>query len=211
MAQKSVVFDLGNVLIRWDPKRLFRTLFSDDAEIDRFLRETAFPHWNEKLDAGVRFDELVPELKRTFPQYTHAIEAYRDRWEETLVGALDETVHILRALHAEGVPLYALTNWSGETFPYALRRFEFLQLFRGILVSGDEKLIKPDPRIYELLLTKFELRATDLFFTDDVEANCQGARLVGLRAHRFQGADGLQKELEGFLGRRLTLDKTQRP
>lgn len=210
MDQKSVVFDLGNVLIRWDPKRLFRTLFREEAEIDRFLQETSFPRWNEKLDAGIRFDELMPELKRAHPQYAPAIEAYRDRWEETLVGAIEETEHLLRALHAQGVPLFALTNWSAETFPHALRRFDFLKLFRGILVSGEEKLIKPDPRIYQLLLVKFGLQAPHLFFTDDVEANCQGARSVGFQAHRFQGAEALHAALEGFLGRRLPLDKTSR-
>jgi 2-haloacid dehalogenase len=211
MNKKSVIFDLGNVLIRWDPKRLLKTLYDSHEQIDQFLTETSFSHWNEKLDAGVQFSELIPRLKRAHPNHAHAIEAYQMRWDETLVGPIEESVRVLRSLHGQGVPLYALTNWSAETFPHALRRFDFLRLFRGILVSGEEKLIKPDPRIYARLVEKFHLRAKDLFFTDDLEANCQGARDAGMVAHRFESASALSVAVEQFLGERLALDKHERP
>jgi 2-haloacid dehalogenase len=194
-----VVFDLGNVLILWDPKKLFRTLLSSDSAIDTFFQETSFAKWNESLDAGVRFEELVPRLSSKYPHYAHLFAAYRERWEETLVGPLHGTVELLYELKQKHTPLYALTNWSAETFPHALKRFDFLSLFEGILVSGAEKLIKPDPKIFTLLLERYRLDPSHTFFTDDVEANCAGALASGLHAHRFTHPDALRAAVQAFL------------
>lgn len=192
---RVVIFDLGNVLIKWDPRRLFRTIFTTEAEVDYFLTHVCHQQWNECQDAGRTWDDAVRETSALFPQYAEAIAAYRDRWPETIGGAITGTVQILDTLRQHGIRVYALTNWSQETFPYALANFDFLQWFDGILVSGEEKLIKPDPAIFELLLSRYAIDRTEAVFIDDGIRNVNAANALGLHALLFSNPDTLRQDL----------------
>jgi len=191
---RYVIFDLGGVLIDWNPRYLYRKLLSE-AEADRFVTEIVHPAWNAQMDAGVPFHEALAERKRAHPEHDALIDAYWDRWDEMLGGAVDGTVDVLRELREAGVPLYALTNWSAETFHHATRRFAFLAWFIDILVSGRERLVKPDPRIYTRLLERNALDPAQGLFVDDVPKNVEGAERVGLDAVWFRDASALRDEL----------------
>lgn len=198
----TVVFDLGGVLIDWSPRYLFRKLFSSDAGVERFLEEICPPEWNVMQDAGRPISVAVAERAARYPEFEEQIAAYYGRWEEMLGGSLDASVAILESLRDANAPLYALTNWSAETFPVAQRRFDFLDWFDGTIVSGQEGLIKPDPRIYQLLLSRFDLRAEDLVFIDDSATNVVAAEELGIHGLRFTSAETLESDLRalGFLG-----------
>jgi 2-haloacid dehalogenase len=192
----TVVFDLGGVLIDWDPRHLYRTLFcGDHAAMERFLSEVCTPAWNQQQDAGRPWAEAVAVLQEQYPEYDELIRAYRLRWSEMVAGEIPGTVAILRALHAAGTPLYALTNWSQETFPIAQQRFDFLSLFRGIVVSGSERLVKPDLAIYRLLVERFDLNPARCVYIDDSATNAAAATLLGMHAIRFTSPDALAGEL----------------
>ena len=150
---RAVVFDLGGVLIDWNPRHLYRKLLPDDASIEEFLAEVCTSEWNYQQDAGRTVAEAVGELSGRHPDKAPLIAAYYERWEEMLGGAIEASVALLEELDAAGVPLYALTNWSRETFPIARRRFPFLERFRGIVVSGEEGAAKPDPPVSYTHLT----------------------------------------------------------
>ncbi len=192
---KSLVFDLGGVLIDWNPRYLYRKLIDDENDIDSFLSEVCNSEWNVKQDAGRALAEATVERIALFPEKKSLIEAFYDRWEEMLGGEIDETVAILRELKSKGETLYALTNWSGETFPIAEARYDFLQWFDGILVSGVEKLVKPDPAIFQLLLNRYDLQAQDCLFIDDSKTNIEAAAGIGFETHHFKSAAGLRQDL----------------
>jgi 2-haloacid dehalogenase len=191
----TVIFDLGNVLIGWDPRRLYRQLIDDGAQMEWFLREVCNSEWNEQQDAGRSWAEATALLRAKFPEHAHLIDAYHLRWEETLVGAMDDSVALLAALRERGVRVLALTNWSQETFPIARQRFPFLQWFEGIVVSGEEKLIKPDPRIYQRLLERYAVDPSKALYIDDSARNVAAAEALGMRGWWFRGAAGLQQRL----------------
>jgi 2-haloacid dehalogenase len=192
---KAVVFDLGGVLIDWDPRYLYRKLLADEAAVEEFLATVCTPEWNAEQDRGRPFAEGVAELVERHPAHAAAIAAYAERWSEMLGGAIGGTVELLAELRAAGTPLYALTNWSAETFVVARERFEFLSWFDGVLVSGEERMIKPDPRFFRLLLERFGLAPEATFYVDDSEPNVAAARALGLDAVRFTGPDRLRREL----------------
>jgi len=194
-ARRVVVFDLGGVLIDWNPRYLFRRRFADEEEMERFLDEVCPPEWNVMQDAGRSIEIAVAERSAKFPDFSDHIVAFYDCWEEMLSGSIASSVAILAKLREAGVPLYALTNWSAETFPIAQRRFEFLDWFAGTVVSGQEGLIKPDPRIYELLLSRFDLRADELVFIDDSPDNVDGAERLGIHGLNFTSARRLENDL----------------
>ena len=194
-AADTVIFDLGNVLIGWDPRRLYRQLFDDEAQMEWFLREVCNSAWNEQQDAGRPWSEATALLRGEFPQHADLIDAYHERWEETLVGAMRESVAILASLKARGVRLLALTNWSQETFPIARQRFEFLQWFEGIVVSGEERLIKPDPRIYQCLLERYAVDPARALYIDDSLRNVAAAEALGMQGWWFRDARGLRQRL----------------
>lgn len=182
----TVVFDLGAVLIDWDPRHLFRELFPGDADgMERFLAEVCTPAWNHRQDEGRTWAEAVAELVARHPHEEARIRAYADRWPEMLGGPITGTVAILERLDAAGVPCYALTNWSAETFPIARERFPFLGRFRGIVVSGDERVAKPDPAIYRILLARHRLAPERTVFIDDREENIATARALGIDGIRY--------------------------
>jgi len=195
VSTKAVVFDLGGVLIDWDPRHLYRKLLADEAAVEEFLATVCTPEWNAELDRGRPFAEGVAELVERHPEHAAAIAAYHERWPEMVAGDIPGTVEVLAELRAAGVPLYALTNWSAETFAITRGRFEFLEWFDGLLVSGEERVTKPDPAIFQLLLDRFGLDPTATVFVDDSEANVAAARRLGFDAIRFTGHEELRREL----------------
>ena len=179
----TVVFDLGGVLIDWNPRHLYRKLLADEAEIEHFLSKVCTQAWNEHQDAGRSLSDATEERIQKFPEHRALIEAYYGRWEEMLGGAINGTVDILKELHqVQRHRLLALTNFSAETYPVAQREFDFLGHFEGVLVSGEEKLKKPDEAIFRLLLSRYELEARETLFIDDVAHNCAAASAVGIQA-----------------------------
>ena len=193
---ETLLFDLGNVLIKWDPKRVYRTIFKTEAEIDEFLAEVCTMDWNEQQDAGRPIAEANRILIEKFPQHQANIEAYYGRWTEMLGGAIDGTVELLEAIkESRKYRLYALTNWSAETFPEALKRYEFLQYFKEILVSGKEGMKKPSAEIYELALSRFGIDPATTIFIDDSAKNVAGAEAIGIQAIHFKSPEQLRKEL----------------
>ena len=192
----AVVFDVGGVLIDWNPRYVYRRLFDgDDAAMEHFLTHVCSHHWNLMQDAGRPFARGVAELTRRFPEYAELIAAYDTRWEDMVAGAIDETVAILRELEARGTPLYCLTNFSTEKLPLCLRRFDFFEAFAGIVVSGEIGLVKPDRAIYDHLVGSYGLTPSQCLFIDDNQANVAGARAAGLEAIRYVSPDRLRREL----------------
>jgi 2-haloacid dehalogenase len=191
-----VVFDLGGVLIDWNPRYLYRTLFGgDDAAMEHFLAHVCSPAWNHRQDAGRSFAEGCAELLREFPDARPLIEAWRERFDETLGGPIAGTVEILAELRERDVPLYALSNWWAETFPIARARFDFLGWFDGIVISGEFGAAKPDPRIFAHLLETSGLRADATVFIDDVPANIAAAAAMGMHTILFTDPAALRASL----------------
>jgi 2-haloacid dehalogenase len=182
----TVVFDIGNVLIPWDPRRLFRQLLPDEAALQRFLDEVDFDTWNAQHDAGQPFADGIAQHGARFPHYRHLLQAYFDRWEESIGEPAPEAVALPRQLRAAGYRTLALTNFSTETFPRAARRNPFLGEFEGIVVSGAEGVLKPDPAIYRLLCTRHGAVPARCVFIDDSVRNVEGARAVGMHALHFR-------------------------
>jgi 2-haloacid dehalogenase len=191
----TVIFDLGNVLIGWDPRRLYRQLIDDEAQMEWFLREVCNSEWNEQQDAGRPWAEGTALLRARFPEHAELIDAYHLRWKETLVGPIDGSVAILAELKAHGVRLLALTNWSQETFPIARQLYPFLQWFEGIVVSGEECLVKPDSRIYQRLLERYAVDPTAALYIDDSARNVAAAEALGMHGWWFRDPAGLRERL----------------
>ena len=192
---KAVIFDVGGVLIEWHPKYLYSKLLKDEAAIDAFLKEIGFDAWNLALDAGGRWGPAIADLVAKFPHHKELIEAADIRWHEMLPGDIPGTVAILKRLSQAGVPLYAITNFSSEKFVEARKRWPFLALFRDIVVSGDEKLLKPEAAIFRLCLDRNGLKAEDCVFIDDVARNIDGARAAGIDAILFETPEQLERDL----------------
>ncbi len=201
------MFDLGGVLIDWDPRYLYRSLFDDEAEMEAFLAEVTTSEWNAAQDAGRPWSEAVEVLATEHPHRRSLIEAYWRRWVETLGGPIEGSVAILDDLRGRGLRLYALSNWSAETFPLARPRFPFLDWFDGILISGEARLTKPDPRIFAHLLERFALEPETTVFIDDSEVNVRAAANAGLVPIRFIDPAQLRREL----ARLGLLEATARP
>lgn len=196
MTRRVVIFDFGGVLLDWNPRHLYRKLFAgDEAAVDAFLTEVCPPEWNLAQDAGRDFDDAVAALMPQHRDQLPLILAWRDRFEEMIPDALHDTVAVARELKNRGVPLYALTNWSHETFPGQRRRFDFMDWFAGIVVSGEEKVAKPDPRIFRILLDRYGLSAAEAVFIDDNPHNAQAASALGLHGVHFRSAAELRREL----------------
>ncbi len=194
-APSAVVFDLGGVLLDWNPRYLDRKLFEDVGEMEDFLATVCNSAWNLRQDAGQPVAEAAAEAKARHPGKAALIDAYFGRWPEMLNVAIDGTVAILAELKDQGTPLYALTNWSAETFPHARSRFGFLDWFRAIVVSGDIGMIKPDADIYEFLLASHSLTAAETVFIDDKGENVEAARALGFQGIRFTEPRSLRTAL----------------
>ena len=184
MTIRAVVFDFGGVLFDWSPQHLYRKLIADDHERQWFLDTICTQAWNTEQDAGRTLADGTRSLIEQHPQFETLIQSYYDRWHEMLRGPLPDGVAILEALHEAGMPLFGLTNWSAETFPYARANYPFLQHFRDIVVSGELKVIKPDPVIYHASLGQVrallpDIRASEVVFIDDVAGNIKAAVALG--------------------------------
>jgi 2-haloacid dehalogenase len=192
----TIIFDLGGVLIDWNPKYLYRKIFGDESDIDHFLDKVCTPEWNEEQDAGRTIKEATDSLVKEYPHYEEKIRAYYDRWEEMLGGVIEGTVEIFRQLkESKKFKIYALTNWSAETFPIALQRYEFLSWFDGVVVSGTEKKRKPFPEFYRILLDRYHVKAEEALFIDDNLRNADAAEKIGIDTIRFINPDQLIEEL----------------
>ena len=195
----AIIFDLGGVLIDWNPRYVYRKIFKTEEEIDWFLENITTLDWNENQDAGYPLHEATEELIAKHPDWEPQIKAYYGRWLEMLGDAIHGTVEVMQSLHQSGkYKLYALTNWSAETFPHALKRFEFFKLFDGIVVSGEEKMRKPFPEFYQRLIERYNVSPTNTIFIDDNLRNVKAAEAVGLNAIQFQSPEKLIDELKRY-------------
>ena len=195
---EAVVFDLGNVLIPFNPRWLFRKLLRDEASIDRFFAETDFDAWNTAMDAGRRFADGIAAHSRRFPHYRPLFEAFFERWPETVGEPIAESVEVLRRLQQSGIRTYALTNFSAETYPLAAARFPFLADFDGAVVSGSEGVVKPDPAIYQRLVERYSIVPARAVFIDDKFENVDAARRLGFHAIHFTDPAQLRPALRAL-------------
>jgi len=190
----TIIFDLGGVLIDWNPEYVFREVIPNVERRKYFFENICTHDWNVEQDAGRPISVATQLLVDQHPEWEPEIRTYYDRWEDMLGGPIPETVELLRELRDRGEHrLLALTNWSGETFPIALARYDFLHWFEGIVVSGDEKTRKPFPGIYQTLLSRYKVEPAQAIFIDDGPKNIQGAENVGIRGLQFQDAGALRK------------------
>jgi 2-haloacid dehalogenase len=193
----TIIFDIGGVLIDWNPKYLYRKILKDENQVQWFLNNICTSEWNDQQDAGRSFEEATRELISQYPEWQEAIEAWYGRWQETIQGPIDDTVTLLKELkELQKFKLYALTNWSAETFPWALDNFDFLHWFEGIVVSGHEKTRKPFPEFYQILFDRHQIDPRHAVFIDDNLKNIEGAQAVGLHTIHFQNASQARAELK---------------
>ncbi|MEL4455380.1 HAD family phosphatase [Lutimonas vermicola] len=197
---EAVIFDLGGVLVDWNPEYLYAKIFKNDAKkMTWFLNTVCTPAWNMEQDAGRTFEEGIEILTTAYPEYEPEIRSFFERWEEMIKSENQDTVVILKSLsELNKVKLYALTNWSSETFPIAQRRFDFLKRFEGIVVSGEEKTRKPFSKIYEITLDRYGLKAENCLFIDDSFENIEAAKLLGFNTVHFTNALQLNMDLKEF-------------
>jgi 2-haloacid dehalogenase len=192
-----LIFDLGGVVLDWNPRHLFRALIPDEAQREWFLAEVCSPRWNAQMDAGKPSAEAVAELSAEYPEHAAWIRAYWDRWPETLGGLVPGTADLLSELAAAGRDLYAITNFNGEVWPVTQAMFPELSCFKDVIVSSFAGVCKPDPAIFALALRQFGVAAADCLFIDDVAANVAGARAAGIAAVQFTSAAALRRLLLG--------------
>jgi 2-haloacid dehalogenase len=198
MAIRSLIWDLGGVLIDWDPRYLFTDRYFDSVEKrDFFLREICTPDWNEEQDAGRLIAQAVEERVQAFPGWEPAIRDFYGRWTEMLRGPMADTVELFRRVREKtSLPCYALTNWSAELFPIALARYDFLHWFDGRVVSGEEGTRKPHAEIFQRLFSRYGVVPGETLFIDDSLRNIRAGEALGLQVHHFTGAAGLRERLE---------------
>jgi 2-haloacid dehalogenase len=193
----TIIFDLGAVLIDWNPHYMYRTLFSDEEEMKKFLATVCTSEWNEEQDGGRTVQEGTDLLVKQYPEHEANIRAFYSRWEEMLGEPFWDTIEIFKELKESGkYKIYALTNWSAETFPYAVSRYDFLNWFDGIVVSGAEKMRKPHPEFYQLLLNRHHVKPDEAVFIDDNYRNILAAEKVGIKSIHHISAEATRKELE---------------
>jgi 2-haloacid dehalogenase len=195
----AIIFDFGGVLIDWDPRNIYHRYFPGPPQaVEDFLSEINFAQWNLQQDKGRPFAEAVASLSADFPQYAHLIRAYWEHWEESILGPIAGSIRILKQLKQAGYPLYGLSNWSAETFPIAYKKYDFFKLFDGIILSGEVKLIKPDPAIFNLTLQRIRRSASECLLIDDSITNIEAARRLGFKTIHFQSPDQLETELSNL-------------
>jgi HAD superfamily hydrolase (TIGR01509 family) len=192
---RHIVFDIGNVLVRWERDRPYREIIPDPAERKRFLDEVCTMEWHITLDEGVGIDQAIAELTEKFPHEAELIRAYKSRWLDSIPGAIDGTVEILQALVAEGRDVTALTNFNQDLFRITVDAYPFLSLFRGVTVSGEARMTKPDPAIYAHHAEAFGLVPSATLFFDDSPPNVAAARAAGWNAEVFEGPEGMREDL----------------
>ncbi|WP_461634319.1 HAD family hydrolase [Labilibaculum euxinus] len=195
MKIKNIIFDFGGVLIDWNPRYLYRNVFQDEAEMEYFLKDVCSTEWNIKQDAGRSLNEATEELVKEIPQYEKEIRNYYSDWVKMIGGAIEENAALIKDLK-DKYRLFGLTNWSAETFPIVFDQYPFFKELEGIVVSGTEKIIKPDARIYQLLLTRYGLAANESLFIDDNQENINAANRLGFNTIPLLKGVNLKDELE---------------
>tara|TARA_B100001778_G_scaffold31086_1_gene22495 strand:+ start:3003 stop:3617 length:615 start_codon:yes stop_codon:yes gene_type:complete len=198
MKVKNIIFDLGGVLIDWNPEYIYLDAFKGNRKkMEKFFDEVCTFDWNENQDAGYPLANATEDRIALFPEQADLIRMYYGRWEEMLRGSISGTVSILKKIVSNNdYRVFALTNWSAETFPIALKRFDFLHWFEGIVVSGTEKTRKPFPEIYETTLERYDLKACESIFIDDNERNVAAANQLGIQTIKFLNPHQLEKDLK---------------
>lgn len=192
----TVIFDLGGVLIDWNPRYVYRTVFDTEEKTEWFLQHICNMDWNERQDAGYPIAKAVEEKVTEFPEWEKEIRIYYDRWADMLAGPIHESVEIFRYLKENtSLKFYTLTNWSAELFPIALARYDFLHWFDGRVVSGEEKMRKPFPEIYQRLLQRYDVNASEALFIDDSLRNIKAGEAIGIKGVLFLSPEQLAKEL----------------
>jgi 2-haloacid dehalogenase len=192
-----IIFDFGGVLIGWDPRNLYSRFFPGQPQaMEDFLAEISFMEWNAQQDKGRPFAEAVAQLSKQFPHRAQLISAYHEHYYETITGSIEGTVNLLRTLKNKGYWVYGLSNWSAETFSTVRHKFEFLNLLDDIIISGEVKLIKPEPEIFELFLQKIGKPASECLFIDDSEPNIITAKKLGFDTVHFISPEHLENELK---------------
>ena len=197
MAIKSIVFDFGGVLVDWNPRHLFRKVFKDENEMEQFLKEICTDDWNVEQDRGRTLEEGTDLLIKKYPEKADLISLYYDRWPEMLNGTIQGSIDILVKLK-EHYKIYGLTNWSAETFPIALERYDFFSLLDGMVVSGTEKVIKPGPEIYKLLIERYNIVPEESVFIDDNLKNVEAAKRLNFKTVHFKNPEQVREELSGL-------------
>jgi 2-haloacid dehalogenase len=196
---KVIIFDFGNVLIEWDPRYVYERYFPNDSKsMENFLKEVDFMGWNAYQDKGRTFKEGVADLSKQFPHHAHLIQAYHDYWKDSIGISFTGTVEIMKQLNQTGYPLYGLSNWSAETFPYAQEKFDFFDMLDDMVISGQVGFIKPEPEIYELMLEKIGKPAQECLFIDDSLPNIQQAQKMGFATVHFESPEQLAGELRSM-------------
>jgi epoxide hydrolase-like predicted phosphatase len=196
---KNIIFDVGGVFVKWDPKLVFRKYFNSEAEIDDFMKEIDFYGMNEKGDIGIEtITTMIGQLSKEFPQYKNALLAYDVNWIDTIAFEYEGTRKLAQDLHKSGYKTYILSNWEGDKFRIFDSKYKLIEMVDGYVLSGDVRIVKPDPAIYKLLLDKYGLKASECVFLDDLEKNVEGAKNVGIEAFVFKSAAEAKKDLESL-------------
>ena len=194
MPIKNIIFDFGGVLIDWNPRYFYKYVFSDSKEMEYFLSDVWSPQWNMKHDSGFSFSEITHELQELHPRYRNEIEMYQHNWEVMIKGEISENTKLLNPLKSK-YRLFGLTNWSAEAFPIIYNKYEFFKVFEGIIVSGEEKLVKPGKEIYQLLMNRYGLLAKESLFIDDSLKNIETANELGFITIHINGTQSLKEQL----------------
>jgi 2-haloacid dehalogenase len=190
---KAIIFDFGNVLLEWNPRYVYQRYFPNDPEaMERFLKEVNFADWNLQQDKGRPFAEGVAILSEKFPHYAQLIQAYHQNWTDSIGAAYDGTIEILKQLKQAGYPLYGLSNWSAETFPFAREKYDFFDLLDDFVLSGEVGHVKPDPEIFHIMLKKIGKPAEECLFIDDSLTNINQAQKMGFATIHFQSPEQLR-------------------
>ena len=191
---KNIIFDFGGVLVDWNPTYLYNKEFENEKEMSYFLENICTSEWNIQQDAGRPLKKATEQLQKEYPEYKDLIGYYYGRWEEMLGGTFEENVRLLKMLKPN-YSIYGLTNWSAETITIAYNKYDFFSHLNGIVVSGDEKLIKPDPKLYQILLDRYSLKADESLFIDDNKHNIETANDMGFQTIHFTTELDLEKAL----------------
>uniref|UniRef100_UPI004025CB48 HAD family hydrolase n=1 Tax=Parabacteroides distasonis TaxID=823 RepID=UPI004025CB48 len=201
---KNIIFDFGGVLIDWNPRYLYNKYFDTEEQTEYFLQHICTSTWNAQMDAGKPFSEAIDELSAEYPEYVEAINIYHTRWIEMIGGEIDGASELIDDLKTEGFHIYGLTNWAAETLDLCKKQYQFFDKLDGMVVSSEVRMIKPDPGIYKILLSRYSLLPENSIFIDDSLCNISGAESVGIKAIHFENMSQLRTAIENVTGYKLT-------
>ena len=196
---KTIIFDFGAVLVDWNPHRLLDKYFGSKEKADWFIENVCTSEWNAQMDEGKPFAVGIAELSAKYPEWSKEIQLYYDRWIDMMGDEIPGMQDLMRELKSKGYKMYGITNWSAETFCLVRHKYAVFDLLDGMVVSGDEHLLKPDPRIFQLLIDRYDLNTKECLFIDDNQTNVDGAIKFGIPAIKFENAETLRKQLTAIL------------